>query len=255
MLAEEDPGPSIFAGARGRCNVPPVSDDGDRGETVTGVHLVQDISTLSSPVEGFLRRHRHRVKSVLGDHRTDTFAVDFVDRAVDRRDAVAVVAYAPPQEGAAPERARVLLRRQLRYAVHLVTGEPMFTELVAGVLERPESVASAAVRELAEEAAIAVTEDAIRPLGPPCFTAPGAMTERLYLVEVELPAGALEAALATALPGDGSPFEAGAELLVAELGDALAGLAGPADAPHLVADAKTELGLRRLLERLRGARP
>jgi ADP-ribose pyrophosphatase len=224
---------------------------------VLGVELIQDISRLSSPVEGFLHRHRHRVKSVLEHGRSDTFVVDFVDRREGLRDAVAVAAYVPPRAGASPASARVLLRRQLRYPVFVAIGQPLFTEVVAGVWERPETLERAAARELEEEAGLIVDTAEIAPLGPPFFPTPGVMTERIYLVSVAVPEAELEAALAHPPPGDGSPFEEGASLWAPTLEEALDALdrdptEAPEDARPPIADAKTELALRRLWVRLAG---
>lgn len=221
---------------------------------VVGVELIQDISRISSPVDGFLRRHRHRAKSLLEDGtRTETYVVDFVDRAGDRRDAVAVAAYWP-DPGGRPEAATVLLRRQLRYPVHAVSGAALFTEVVAGILEHPETIERAATRELWEEAGVLVDVACVRPLGAPFFPCPGIVTERIYPVAAILP-GTPDTGLAAA-SGDGSPLEEGAELVAMSLGDALSatGRLGGEVTPF-IADAKTEIALTRLWLELRGAAP
>lgn len=213
-----------------------------------GVELVQDVSRLSSPVEGFLRRHRHRVKTTFDDgSRTETYLVDYADRVPERREAVVVVVYA---RGPTPKDTLLLLRSQLRYPVYIVEGRPEFLELIAGVLERPESVAACVVRELAEEAGLAVDEGMVQPLGPAFYPLPAAFTERLHLAAVELPEETIRAVVGTEPAGDGSPFEEGAELLAVTLGQALEVIDQGAQGPLRLDDAKTELGLRRLLARL-----
>ena len=47
---------------------------------VVGVEIIQDISRISSPIDGFLRRMRVRAKSLLSDGtRTDTYVMDWWD--------------------------------------------------------------------------------------------------------------------------------------------------------------------------------
>jgi 8-oxo-dGTP pyrophosphatase MutT (NUDIX family) len=213
-----------------------------------GVELVQDVSRLSSPVDGFLRRHRHRVKTTFDDgSRTETYLVDYADRVVERREAVVVVVYA---KGPTPEETLLLLRSQLRYPVYVVEGRPCFLELIAGVLEHPESVAACVVRELAEEAGIDVDEGMVVPLGPAFYPLPAAFTERLHLAAVELPVETIRAVVGSSPDGDGSPFEEGAELIALTMGEALRIIDQGLQQPHRLDDAKTELGLRRLLARL-----
>ena len=99
-----------------------------------------------------------------------------------------------------------------------------------------------AALELLEEVGLRVTPERIEPLGPPVFLSPGLSAERIYYCCVEAPLGALEPA-----EGDGSLLEEGGEaVLYDDLEQAVAACrAGE------IMDAKTELGLRRLEERLR----
>jgi ADP-ribose pyrophosphatase len=213
---------------------------------VVGVEIIQDISRISSPVDGFLRRMRVRAKSLLSDGaRTDTYVMDYVDREERLRDAAVVLAYSPAPKPQPVGATRVLFRRQLRYPAYLVTGQPLCTEVIAGLIEAPESPQDAAVRELYEETGIRVTRDRMRPLGRPYFATPGAFTERFFPFVVELAPEEME----RAEPYADSPMEQGAELIDASLSDAMVLLDQDpltADRGIFIADAKTEILLHRL---------
>lgn len=233
-------------------------DDEDAARTasksrVAGVDLIQDISAISSPIDGYLRRYRHRAKIRLGDGtRTDAFVADYVDRDPRMRDAIAVAIFARPQGNRRASGVRILLRRQMRYAAYLVTREPMVTEVVAGLIERPESPEETAVREIREETGIEVDRDRVRALGPPFFPIPGILTERMYPQVAEVEEADLERAAIDVPLGDG-PMEQGAEHLIATLGDALRSIdLDPTRDPGglRIEDAKTELVLWRLYRAL-----
>jgi 8-oxo-dGTP pyrophosphatase MutT (NUDIX family) len=222
----------------------------ERGVRAVGVELVQDLSHLSSPVQGYLRRLRHRIKTILSDgSRTDTYVADVVDRAADMRDAVTIAVYARPQ-GRPVGETRILLRRQLRYGAFLATGTAVVTELLAGVMEDGEAPEVTAARELGEEASILATPEQVARLGGPIFVLPSILTERIYPMAAEVTPEVLEAAVARPPPGDGTPFEAGAELLIVSLDEARRWMAVDADsaAPGepILCDLKTELVLARL---------
>jgi 8-oxo-dGTP pyrophosphatase MutT (NUDIX family) len=213
---------------------------------VVGVDIIQDLSSVSKPTEGFLRRHRLRAKSVLENgHRTDVYTVEYVDRAPHLRTAVAVAIYAP-RLGAAPEEGMVLLRRQLRYPVLVSTGDALFTEVVAGIIEGEEPLVSATAREVFEESGLEVGESAIQTLGPSFFVTPGAFTERVYPMMVRVDLAELERAPSLPLPGDGSPMEDGAELIVLSLAEALRQITDRQEGSTGIQDAKTEIVLHRL---------
>ncbi|MEQ8276409.1 MAG: NUDIX hydrolase [Deltaproteobacteria bacterium] len=208
-----------------------------------GVELIQDLSAISPALSGFLRRHRHRIKTKLSDGtRTDTYVVDYVDRAPNRRDAVGAIAFIRDED---PLRTTVLLREQVRYPPYVVSGQATMIECVAGIIEGDEPPEAAALRELYEEAGIRAAPTAARQVGGWFYPSPGILTERITIVAIELDADALDGPLAP--PGDGSEMEVGAELLSMSLGDALA-LAdrGGTDDPYQIQDAKTELALFRL---------
>lgn len=219
------------------------------------MELVQDISRISNPLDGFLRLHRHRVKTLLeNETRTETYAVDFVDRRAEARDAVAVLPYAPARPGEPVGATRVLFRRQLRYPAYLMTGQPLWTEAVAGIIELPETPRDTAVRELLEETGIEVPPEAVRSVGRPFFPVAGAFTERIYPFVAEVDPEAFEAAY----PYADSEMEEGAELVSASLSDAMVLLdRDPASAEDglFICDAKTEILLHRLQSLLHERRP
>lgn len=213
------------------------------------VELIQDVSPISAPLEGYLRRHRHRIKTVFDDgSRSETYVADYVDRDPNRRDAVTVAVYAR-LPGRPVGETQILLRRQLRYAAYVVNGRALTTELIAGLIEDGEPPLSTAVRELWEEAGLEVDPSRIEPLGRPYFMLPGIFTERIVPLVAEVGAGELRAAMAAPPPGDGSPFEEGSELVLLSLAEALSRIEQPEGAAALD-DAKTEIGLVRLWRRL-----
>lgn len=221
-----------------------------------GVELIQDISKISGPIEGFLRRHRHRVKTLLSDgRRTDTYVADYMDRDPALRDAVAIVPYARVHTSARPGDTRIILRRQVRYGAFVATGTALVTEVLAGLIEQPERPEETAVREVYEEASLEVELSAVHTLGLPFFVIPGISTERIHPVAVTLTEDALAEALACEPPGDGSPFEEGAEILSLSLHEALRAIAGVrSGAVPEIGDAKTEIALRRLHDALEEGR-
>ncbi len=118
-------------------------------------------------------------------------------------------------------------------------------ELPAGLVE-PDEVGvdgprRCAQREVAEELGYVLPIDALRPLGPSTFPAPGIIGERHYFFEVEV-----DAARRGQPSLDGSPLERGGAVIAVPLLDALA-----ACRAGFIEDAKSELGLRRLAERHR----
>lgn len=218
-----------------------------KGSLAVGVELIQDISGLSKPLEGFLRRYRHRAKTLLSDGtRTDVYVADFIDRDPSQRDAVVVGLFSHAR-GQPPRSALVLVRRQMRYAVYLATGAPLFTEVVAGLIESPELPEEAAVREVLEETGIEVDRGAVAALGPAFFAVPGTLTERMVPMAARVSESALRAAAGPAPRGDG-PMEEGAEHLVMTLGEALSAMNPDPRAPPAfpITDAKTEIVFRRL---------
>jgi len=202
-------------------------------------------------MQGYLRRRRVRARTVLSDGlRTDPYVVDWVERASHRRDAAAVLLFSR----AAPAReTRVLLRRQVRVPFFRVLGNPLCLELVAGLREDDEPWPECARRETHEEAGLWVDTDRFFALGPPIFTVPASFNEQIAFYGAVV--DDLDHAVSGGLlpPGDGSPLEAGADIWVMSLGQALALCETPPgdrDDGLFIADAKTEVGLRRLLAHL-----
>jgi len=224
---------------------------------VTEIEIVEDLTARSRLDEGFLRLKRLRARNRRADgSRSPEYPIDLVDRPT--LDAVAVVVWARTGRGV-----EVLTRRGLRPAAFFRQGkttalpEPRYLlveEIVAGVLE-PGEVGLDALRhrgaeEVREEAGIEVAPAALRPLGGPFFMLPGIVSEKIHLLEVEVPRPATgDGPHDAPHEGDGSPLEEGALLAWRELHAAVAACeAGE------IEDAKTELALRRLVARL-GARP
>lgn len=212
---------------------------------VVDVEFVQDLTRESAPDSGYLRRRRVRAKSVLSDgRRTAPYVVDWVERAPGHEDAVAVCVHAEI-DGAR----WVLLRRQLRVAQHVAIGHPLSLEIVAGVLEPGRSVEEMAVVEAHEEAGLHLEASQIRPLGQPIFPVAASFSERIHIVEAEVQGQVFET-LQTP-PTDGSPMEEGADLWLGRLDEALRLVHAPPSPTELfLTDAKTEIALHRLRDRL-----
>ena len=201
---------------------------------------------------GFLRVRRLHLRNRAPDGTlSDRYVCDFAIRPKGT-DAVVVALWR--RQGPAIE---VLLRTGLRPALALgrvqaelpiadVDPSPWMIEVVAGILERDDR-GEAGVRERAaieawEEAGLRIEATAIELLGAGTFPTPGSMPEKFWLVAAEV-----DAAIAQEPPpGDGSPMEQGARTCWRELDAAIA-----ACVTGEIADAKTELVLRRLRDRLR----
>jgi len=218
-----------------------------------GAEILQDVSRITSPVEGYLRRYRHRVKTVFTDgSRSEAYVVDYVDRAPDKRDAAGFVLFARgPRDPVGAT--RILLRRQMRYAVYVAAQRPLTTEVFAGLIEGGETPEACVERETWEEAGVRIDRgEAIR-LGRPFFPVPGLFTERIFPLAVQITPGALEDALLDPPPGDGSPFEDGSVLLSLTLDEAFELMEAPEPTRPdelTLDDAKTELILARLWRHL-----
>ncbi|HVP68501.1 MAG TPA: NUDIX hydrolase [Anaeromyxobacteraceae bacterium] len=220
---------------------------------VTAIEIVEDRTASSRCDEGFLHVRRYRARNRRADGSlSSVYRIDVVDRP--SLDAVAVCLWARTSKGI-----DVLLRRQLRPAVHFRRGRPrampeqdllLFEELVAGVLEPGERGLEAlkrrAAEEVREEAGLSIPAERFEPLGAPFYMLPGIISEKIHLLAAEVERGAPVAAFEAPAEGDGSPMEEGAELAWRSLeAGILACERGE------IEDAKTEIAFRRLKERLR----
>lgn len=222
-----------------------------RHAPVTALEVVEDFSSTARCDEGFLqiRRLRCRNRRADGSH-SPIFRVDVVDRP--KLDAVAVLVWRRAETGL-----EFLTRQNLRPAAYFRTEKtPVIAEsrdwlfceeIVAGLLEPSDegerAIRARAVEEVHEEAGLRVEVDAVRHLGPPFFVAPGIISEKIFLTEVEV-----TGVVATEPQGDGSPMEEGAVLTWRPLVSLQTALA-----TGEIQDAKTELALNRFLSRNVGA--
>ncbi len=232
---------------------------------------VIDVEVMTSELfgaGGYVQLRRLQVRNRREDGSSSpAYALDAVERP-GRTDAVVVLAF--ERSGAAQRRGRsceaaatsertgagvrVLLRRGLRPVPRLGRGGeptregvalPVETiEAVAGLLE-PHDVGEAglcrrAAEELLEETGLHVDGSQVRRLGPAVLLSPGVMAERIYPCCVEAPLAGHGAGA-----GDGSLLEEGGGGLCLLLAEALERCRR-----GLIADAKTELALRRLAEQL-----
>lgn len=215
------------------------------GDAVSGIEVVEDVTSRSRCDEGFLHvkrlvcRNQHADGSTSRDYR-----VDVVDRPVP--DAVAVLVW---RRG--PGGIEVLTRKTLRPAAHFRATLPLpvpdprpyllLEELVAGVLE-PEDHGEAGLRhraaeETREEAGFRVSPDEVELLGGSFFLAPGILSEKIHPTAVEVTGRPQEVP-----EGDGSPLEEGATLRWWPIDALLAACRSGA-----VEDAKTEVLVTRFL--------
>ncbi|MEM9462191.1 MAG: NUDIX hydrolase [Myxococcota bacterium] len=216
---------------------------------VVGLEVLND--TVEGIDGGFMAVRRLRMRNRRDDGSlSKPYICDFLVRPKGV-DAVVVAIYHRGDAGV-----RVLLREGLRPA--LSKGRPVeslpiadsrtyltFTEVVAGIIEvddrGEQGVRSRAALEVQEEAGFVVSADDVIFLGAGSFPSPGSMPEKFWLMAVEVPT--------TTAPqepmGDGSPMEEGATTRWISLDEAIA-----ACVDGRIEDAKTELVLRRLAERL-----
>lgn len=215
---------------------------------VTDIEITEDFTSRGRCDEGFLHVRRLRCRNRRDDGSLSAeYRVDVIDRP--RLDAVAVVVYR--RSASSPGGLEVLTRQNLRPAAHFRKDKTPVVpdgrshlrteEIVAGLLEPEdrgeESIRVRAAAEVFEEAGIRVEPAEIRLLGSPFFVVPGILSEKIFLAAVDVTGKAEQ------LPEtDGSPLEEGCETRW-----------WPAEALRKacfdgeVQDAKTELGLERLL--------
>lgn len=212
-------------------------------------HKLRVVRESAPPQEarGFIWvTHTELVAEFANGEGSEPFSYDCASRT--RLDAVVVV----PHYRGADGRRKVVLRSALRPPVALRPKEvwPVpeqetlgeLWEVVAGLVEEDErseaGLRVCASRELEEEAGFSVAAEAIAPLGPSTFPAPGMIGERHFFFHAEVDANA------RLVPSeDGSALERHALLVDIDLEEALA-----ACRAGRIEDAKTELALRRLAE-------
>lgn len=215
------------------------------------------LEDLSPPGQGFLKLQRGKYRARHPDGRwSEPFVYDQVDRRAI--DAVVIVPHfvlsGPHQKAGrqgVPQERYVYLRSavrppvEIRDAARSALPEPEtrgLWEAPAGLVEpdeaSPEGLVRCAQRELEEEVGFSLPTAVFRELGPSTFPCPGVIAERHYFFHVEV-----DPAQRRAPSLDGSVLEETGEVVAVPLREALrACRAGE------LADAKTELALRRLAE-------
>lgn len=204
------------------------------------LEIIEDISPEQPP--GFLRLVRRRLVAHYPDgSQSAPFDYDEVDRRA--MDAVVIAAHYLNADG---ER-QVFLRSAVRPPVAFRAGERSprpgggaLWELPAGLIEPDEAPSASACRELEEELGFRVPEASLSELLGSTFPAPGVLSERHFYFEVEV-----DPATRAAPSLDGSALERFGRVHAIGLARALELCESGA-----IDDAKTELALRRLKERL-----
>lgn len=207
--------------------------------------MLTDLSPREA--DGFLglRRRRLRIRYA-GGALSAPFVYDEVCRS--SLDAVVIAAHFQHED-----RLWVYLRSAVRPPLALrdprrspeaEEGDGGLWELPAGLIDPGEQSAAgvlrAGARELAEELGFQAEPEELERLGPSVLPCPGIIAERQYFVAVHVdPARRGEPCL------DGSALEVGGQVQAVALETALAWAREGS-----LQDAKTELGLRRLAERL-----
>jgi ADP-ribose pyrophosphatase len=201
---------------------------------------------------GYLRLRRVHLQNRRKDGSlSPRYFCEFVDRPRHGTDAVAVGLWHRDASGGV----HVLLRQGLRPTLRF--GRPperltvpdagpylFFTEVVAGILEEEDrgeaGLYERAAKEALEEAGFRIAPADVKLLGSPVFPTPGMAPECFFLTHAEVDPSRMEPP-----EGDGSPMEEGSRQRFVPLKEALA----MCDRGE-IADAKTELLLRRLAAKL-----
>lgn len=210
------------------------------------IEIVDD-KTASTPSDGgFVRVRRLTLRNRHGGAEPSReYPYDCAERAAT--DAVGIVLFARTPD-------RVCVRSSIRpplalrptYALPIAaeSADPTLFEIPAGLVEPDEKgedgLRACAARETMEEVGLAIAADAFFRLGPAVFLSPGLSAEKLYFLAAEADP---DSAVAPTL--DGSPVEEGAIICWLALEDALEACRNGA-----LEDAKTEVGIRRLVDHL-----
>lgn len=218
------------------------------------IEIVSDLSDAMRSDEGFIRVRRLVLKNHYeGGAQSREYRYDCTER--DAMDAVGIVLFAAPEKPGAPH--RICLRSSIRpplalrptYSLPLkeTTPDPTLFEIPAGLVESDEEgeegLRGCAARETDEEVGLTVAPEAFQPLGPALFLSPGLVAEKLHFFVAEVDPANMGKATQ-----DGSPVEERAKIAFVPLDEALA-----ACRDGRIQDIKTEVGIRRLIDRL-GAR-
>ena len=216
------------------------------------LEVLEDRTPQSRCDEGFLRVRRLTVRHHYDDGTASpAYSCDVVSRP--GVDAVTVVLWFRGAGG----RPQVVLKEGVRPAVYLrreqqlIHPDPeaplLLIELVAGVLEPGDEGAGGARRRAAaecrEEVGVELQPERFERLGGSSFPTPGAGDERVEFFAAEIDEAPEDGAQAG---GDGSPMEHGTRVVVLPLEEAIARCSD-----GRIPDMKTEIGLRRLADRLR----
>jgi ADP-ribose pyrophosphatase len=217
------------------------------------LRIARDRTAESRPTGGFLNLQRLDLVATAPDGLdSPPFRYDIATRA--SLDAAIMAAHY--LEGSVR---KVFLRSAIRPALALrtdpiapwkagATGAPhgsrshdgALWELPAGLIDEGESPAEAAARELEEELGFVVDASSMVGLGPNVFPVPGFLAEAHYFFHVEV-----DPKKQKTPSEDGSALEKNALIVAVSLDEALEHCR-----TGVICDAKTELVLRRLVERL-----
>lgn len=212
------------------------------------VAIVEDHTESARCDRGFLRLRRLVLENRYADGtKSAPYPYDVVER--DAIDAVAIVLWTK-----VGGEVRVCLRTALRppmtfrpgYALPIPeeSGGGVLWEIPAGLVEPEErgseGLAACAARETLEEVGLEISPSAFSPLGPPAGLSPGVIGEKIHFLVAEV-----DPSLRGTPTEDGSPVEENAEIRFVGLEDALSAVRA-----GLIGDLKTEVGIRRLAERL-----
>ena len=199
-------------------------------------HLTEDEAGVLSRSHPFLWMRRFSLEIVYTD---GTKSAPFVYDCVERKSLHSVVIVAYFYKDGVPF---VFLRSSLRppIALQMQYEEPNLWEIPGGLIDEGESPVEAAARELEEEMGFRMPVLAFQELGPPTWAVPATIAEHNYYYAVQV-----DPTEQRPPSGDGSPLEHGAMILAVSAQTTL-----QACALGSLPDLKTELALRRFMERI-----
>jgi ADP-ribose pyrophosphatase len=200
--------------------------------------IVRDRSADAKATGGFLNLRRLELVAHFPDGTSSApFPYDIATRAC--LDVVAIVPHYV-EGGIRYVYLRSSLRPPLAFRADAPPSGGVAWELPAGLIDEGETPAEAAARELEEEIGFHLVAEAMKPLGPTTYPVSGMCGESHTLFETEV-----DPARRGVPSEDGSPLERGAAVVAVPLAEALDHCRTGA-----IRDAKTELALRRLAERI-----